>query len=1748
MPKKLSHLRTFALGLGLSVSLLPAIWSANVFAISIVNANVLDYFAEPVTTLENVTPKVMLTMSRDHQYFYKAYNDFSDLDNDGEIDISYKNDFSYYGYFDPDKCYSYDERSFPGAGQLEHFLPADFTPDHYCDAVGGEWSGNFMNWATMTRMDIIRKIIYGGRRFEDHEDFTVLERALLPTDAHSFAKYYNGADVGKLTPFGSARTDTTNCTDPIGGPFNCNNGVDDADEGITICNTTQATSGESHNTNARPLARVVQGNYTLWASSQVFACNFRSEMSNANHGTNNNDPAVSGLQANPDSPTTAAGLTEGSFGPDFELHIIACDSNNPGLISLTDDNENCRLYEGSGNYKPAGLIQEYGEGANAAIHFGLFTGSYEKNISGGVLRKQVGPLDDEINLDDGTFKADPNSAVPAVGVIRALDIFKIWGYGYGQRNSARRYFDSASSDNCGFQEAGLEGKEGECASWGNPMSELYAETVRYLAGVAAPTAAYAANDNSYVGGLDTDDWIPPLDDDNFCAGLNIVMINSSLNSYDEDTSLFTDIGAPNPIDLTNTIGDEEGFTGRDFLVGRVGPAANPGNDELCTAKNVTGLGDVAGKCPEGPTLDGTFHLAGMAHYAKTEDISPNLQGTQTITTYAVQLATNVPKFEIDTDLAVDSDLDTDINPTNDADISILPAYRLLHNNGGGTLVDFKIVQRHTETAPNSGVFTGKAMVQWEDSEQGGDFDLDVWGTIAYSYDSTTNPKTVTVTTDVVDFQSNNGQLFGFIMSGTTQDGFHAFSGANRNNGIPGPSGRVSFDDPDPTMTTDCDSDPTGGINFPINGAGTVFIDSLPGFCEVVDPPRSHTFTVSPGGAGLLPDPLFLAAKYGGFDDSDEEGTTGFKLPDKSGEFDIRDQSGNKVLGGDGIPDTYFFVTNPAALEDALRAVFDQVIERVASGTAAAVVASEQEGTGAVFQALYDPIKTDLLGNEASWIGTLHAIFVDPQGFLREDTDDDNKLDGYDVDKVVEVFFDENERRSRLRRFTSSDANEFVQTSSSVSELESLNPIWNARQQLSALTNVTSQRTFTDTADNGRYILTWIDSNLDGLVDDTGTEQFSFDTTTFTDSNYGWLDTWDGANFDDDEADKLVNYIRGEEQAGFRSRLLDYDKDGTAEVLRLGDIVNSTPTVQGSPAEAFDILSLDQSYGDFRQLYRNRRNVVFVGANDGMIHAINAGFFDVVDNSFKTALTSETAHPLGSEIWAYIPKNLLGHLQWLADEDYADTHVFYSDLKPFIFDAKVFNPDTAHPNGWGTLLVVGMRLGGGHDNNGITLDTLHDGLGGANAADDVLTKSAYVLMDITDPEVPPKLIAELSPPGQFFTTSVPAVALIGERDPTANLMPPNAWYLLLGSGPTSLTTVESNQIAKLFAYDLRELVLGNDGVVESGPFDDGIAGNNIGFAELGDPLDVTGPRDTSTFVGQITVSDQDLDMKAEAIYLGTVGTADGTGGNLFRLSINEDDSPSNWDAPFKLLSVDKPFTARPSITIDEQFRTWVIAGTGRLFTNADKDSTAVQTLYGFIDQYSVTNNAPFLPMDHAAFEDVTNARTFSDGNVDLDNDNNNDTTFAAFKTTVSDAGGWFLDYANDDPAFLDPSERTLSNQTLIGGIVLSSAFTPTTDQCGAEGTSRIIGRSFDTGLVPPLGVFGQVCTGSCPDTGVSEAVGSVNLGVGLASSPSIHIGNQDVPGKVTVIVQQSTGAITGTDAQTLGGLNNGEVSWQEFRAE
>ncbi len=983
-------------GLILSLAFVPAIMSLDVRAAQISGALMSNYAASPISAVAQITPLVMLSMSRDHQYFFKAYNDFSDVDADGVTETTYDDTFEYYGYFHSRLCYEYSDDN-------KRFQPTGSTDNgdnkHYClGDQAARFSGNFLNWATMTRMDIVRKLLYGGLRSTDNGTTTVLERAHLPTDAHSFTKYYNLKDLDKLTPFDTQKTDTSN-----GGN---DNGYDDASEGITICNTTyDGSTAVSQNSTALPTMRIVFGNRQLWAANERWQCTWEDE-----HGdnANSNNSAQSGLDSVSSDPPNGLRLLTPGNSPERIVRVVVCDST---YFDSSQNRENCQLYP-SGNRKPTGLLQRYGEAG--LIKFGLVTGSWNKNISGGALRKAVGDMADEINITtDGTFKAAPSTG----GIINTLNIMRMWGY----RNDDGTYFGAtgSGSDDCGFQQAAIT--QGKCRSWGNPMSEIYLETLRYFAVSAsrAPTAAFDPTDTGTFPGMTDIAWTTdPLTAANACASLNIIAFNASVSTYDNDQTTSSIFGATTPAAQTKLIGDDEHVTGNAFFSGRAGASV----DEFCTQKTVDDLGTVFGICPEAPTGLGSYHMAGMAWYAHTHDMRSDLTGTQKVNTYGVALATSVPTIEIP------------IGPDGTAKkLRVLPAYRLLFNNGGGTLVDFKVVRKHTEVDPTdrssaglpnttpdgavdintatgvpsvnfpvpksgTGIFHGKFYINWEDSEEGGDFDQDMWGTLDYVVNTNVSPATVTITTKAVAQSTVNGQLFGFIVSGTTQDGFHAYSGILDANFV------------DASGVTGCTR--CRALSEGVNAAG----DQRGA--------QSYTFTVSNSTtADLLENPLLYAAKWGGFNDEDAN-----DKPNLQKEWDVRDMAahGTEVVpGGDGVPDNYFFVSNPGALESALTTVFENIIERVASGSAAAVVANNQEGVGAMFQAVYDPFKADATAakNKAEWVGTLSALFIDSFGLLREDGDQDGVLDGFQTDPVVEIFFNTAEKRAMLRRFSSSSETE-----------------------------------------------------------------------------------------------------------------------------------------------------------------------------------------------------------------------------------------------------------------------------------------------------------------------------------------------------------------------------------------------------------------------------------------------------------------------------------------------------------------------------------------------------------------------------------------------------------------------------------------------------------------------------------------------------------------------------------------------------
>ena len=92
----------------------------------------------------------MLVMGKDHKIYYEAYNDASDLDGDGALDIGYKpGSITYYGYFNSNACYEWKSGN-------NRFEPSGPATNKQCS---GAWSGDFLTYVTTSRMDALRRVL-----------------------------------------------------------------------------------------------------------------------------------------------------------------------------------------------------------------------------------------------------------------------------------------------------------------------------------------------------------------------------------------------------------------------------------------------------------------------------------------------------------------------------------------------------------------------------------------------------------------------------------------------------------------------------------------------------------------------------------------------------------------------------------------------------------------------------------------------------------------------------------------------------------------------------------------------------------------------------------------------------------------------------------------------------------------------------------------------------------------------------------------------------------------------------------------------------------------------------------------------------------------------------------------------------------------------------------------------------------------------------------------------------------------------------------------------------------------------------------------------------------------------------------------------------------------------------------------------------------------------------------------------------
>lgn len=1157
-------------------------------------------------------PVVMLVMERDHKLYYEAYNDATDLDEDGKLDVGYKDSIDYFGLFDSDKCYTYSTIGTP------KFVPSRFAPnahattkDHYC-GNSGEWSGNFLNWLSMSRMDVIKRVLYGGHRSADNIDETVLEGVYIPQDAHSWGKEYTGSDAPLLTPFAAPASNTRHL----------------------FC----VTSNSANDPHVIKVALNDTHRMWEWASRERPVC------------------------AGPSS--TASGDVVGSRSDITRYYVRA----QACSLSPEYDTTFCKLYPGGGTtYKPVGLLQKYAEGSgskvcskswktcngdndcrsgeglcveNTGMYLGLITGSYTKNISGGVLRKNIWSILDEINYLSGSFQTSENVQG---NIILTLDRMKTIGFRYSDWS-----YQDSSGGTCGWiTNHALQ--EGECRMWGNPVGEMMYEALRYLAGKGSPSSAYtySTTADSTVS-LPKPAWgisrgsktYQTYDIYPSCARPFLLVISDENVSYDSNqlpgnsfgTSFTTDLTNLNVTTLANTIGTEESVAGSKFI----GQSGNT-SDFTCTSKSITNLGNIRGLCPEEPTKQGSFYAAAVAYYGHT--MFQDNTGKPDVSTMAVTLASPVP------------DINVKVGNNN---VRIVPAGKTVSGSytsnvktgcfdkcTGSTsdangfhlgncssdafcptnqIVDFYVENITYDNATNL-MTSATFRVNFEDVEQGADHDMDA--IVKYTIQPIGGNQLQVSLDSSVYAAGGYDQVLGFVISGTSEDGAYYV---------------VKDDD---VSGTDSDT-PAAVANLPKTW--------------------TKTFTVTGNAAGVLHDPLWYAAKWGGFIDTD-----GSKKPDRTKKWD---------KDGDGVPDNYFFVANPLKLYEQMEKAFIAILSRGGSAGAVATVTQEVQGQDMLVRGAFTSYEDD--PREFVWKGHLEVYW--PYEGCNEYT---NQTDCEKCSGCTWSSGSPGSCSGWLYAFQKPEnQDDFC--------YEHHDHCWEAEEHLPAPAY--------------RNIFTWRNNS-----------KISFDTANICPDDL--LGVSGDSLFDDGNSTsacrEIIDWVRGRE-GWIKAR----DRDGWT----LGDIVYSTPVVVQQPSLAGVPIDLatapcktactsgcdcssptnncrKQCFYCYRECQSTRKRVIYVGANDGMVHAFVAGKWNNVDQEWVTDPAEDS--DIGKELWAYLPSNILSKLKELARPTYGIesgcVHRFMVDLSPQAWEVFI-DPTGAGIEAnrqWRTILIGGER-GGGDD--------------------------------------------------------------------------------------------------------------------------------------------------------------------------------------------------------------------------------------------------------------------------------------------------------------------------------------------------------------------------------------------------------------------------------------------------------------------
>ena len=750
--------------------------------------------------------------------------------------------------------------------------------------------------------------------------------------------------------------------------------------------------------------------------------------------------------------------------------------------------------------------------------------------------------------------------------------------------------------------------------------------------------------------------------------------------------------------------------------------------------------------------------------------------------------------------------------------------------------------------------------------------------------------------------------------------------------------------------------------------------------------------------------------------------------------------------------------------------------------------------------------------QAEWDGDNDGV---PDNYVRT-TEPDKLVNG--LDAAFQDIFGRTSSASSVAVNTTS-----LQANSKVFQAKFNSDDWSGQLLAYPIDSVTGQVGATEDWKAGAL--------LDGMDFSSGRKIVTYKPSAQTGIPFRWpavpltpgpneLDTLQSAELDkipgtatpDGQGSARLNYLRGDTSvAAFRAR-----------TTVLGDIVSSSPIYVGAPDFFYPDNLESDSYLQFKSDNASRTPLVYVGANDGMLHAFEAS--------------------TGQERFAYVPAVLFKELNKLTDSGYA--HRYYVDGTPTVGDAFF-------GGAWHTVLVGGLRGGG----QGIYALDVTSPPATSDTESTVATKVLWEFTDQDDPTVPP-------PPA---TPKQEGHADLGYTygEPNIVRMRNGSWAAVFGNGYNNMESdgsASTSGNAVLYIVDLETGVL--------------IRAIDTGVGAADDPKGLSRANGLAT----PAPVDANGDYIVDYIYAGDLF------GNMWKFDVTNSD-PAQWQVafgsaanpdplftacegtgacPIPPSSSYQPITTRPEVgrhpTQPGGFM--VYFGTGKYLEGGaagdnDPNDSSIQSFYGIWDK-NQTSLTAFDRSNLKSREIVAEPppQTFGGDSYELRVTEKDADDPIAWATDM----GWYMDLVDPNDS-LPHGEKQITDSILRNGRIIFTTLIPSLDPCDFGGTGWLMELDAATGgqlAYAPLdlngdGLFNQYDYADVDGDGTPDVPPSGKKStVGIPTQPAIVGGGGGGGGSCRgqaecKYVNGSTGNIQ-MDVENTGPNFTGRTSWRELHLQ